>query len=114
AARLGRHGRRGEPVVRPHGVAGSREPACIFSSMAQITVLPNPQAVGEYVADNLLQRIDAARAAGRRFLLGSPTGRTPKPIYAAMAERLQRGTHDLGHVTLVIMDEYLVQGEREL
>jgi len=81
---------------------------------AKTRVLPNPEAVGAYVADKLLQRIDAAKAAGKGFLLGSPTGRTPKPIYAAMVERLQSGTHDLSHVTLVIMDEYLVQGEGEL
>ena len=79
-----------------------------------IKVLPNPDALGEYIADLLLTRIDAARAANRRFLLGCPTGRTPAPILRAMEARLRGHPRDLGHVTLVMMDEYLVQGARGL
>jgi len=59
------------------------------------------------MAGRLLQRIDAARIAGRRFLLGCPTGRTPRPIYDAMARRLSATGHDLSHLVLVMMDEYL-------
>jgi len=81
---------------------------------ATTRVFPTPDAVGEYVAEHLLAGIDAARLAHRRFLLGSPTGRTPKPIYAAMARRLARTPQDLSHVILVMMDEYLVGGARGL
>lgn len=73
-----------------------------------IRTLPSPEAIGEHVARVLLARIEHARAAGRRFLLGSPTGRTPGPIYAAMARLLAESTQDLGHVVVVMMDEYLV------
>ena len=75
---------------------------------ATTTILPNADAVGRHVGDHILDGIAAARSANRAFLLGSPTGRTPKPIYAAMAERLARSEQDLSHVTLVMMDEYLV------
>ena len=73
-----------------------------------LRVLPNPEAVGEHVATQLLDRIGRARADGRRFLLGAPTGRTPRPIFAAMARRLAESRQDISHVTLVMMDEYLV------
>ncbi len=77
---------------------------------APIHVLATPDALGAYVADHLLARIAAAQAEGRRFLLGVPTGRSPRPVFAAMAERLARQPQSLAHVTLVMMDEYLVQG----
>ena len=73
-----------------------------------------PNDIGDYVADRILREIDAARAAGRSYLLGSPTGRTPRPIYAAMAQRLAAQPRDLSHVTLVMMDEYLVPGANGL
>ena len=75
---------------------------------APLRVLPTPEALGEELADRILQRIEEARVGGRPFLLGSPTGRTPRPIYAAMARRLAAHPQDLSHVTVVMMDEYLV------
>lgn len=75
---------------------------------APIRVLASPDAIGEHVARVVLARVDDARAAGRRFLLGSPTGRTPGPIYAAMARQLAQTEQDLGHVVVVMMDEYLI------
>lgn len=71
---------------------------------------PTPEAVGDAIAARILTRIADAHAAGRRFLLGCPTGRTPKPIFAAMARRMAdaAGEHDLSRIVLVMMDEYLV------
>jgi glucosamine-6-phosphate deaminase len=73
-------------------------------------VLPSPEAIGESLAERLLARIEQARRTGARFLLGSPTGRTPRPIYGAMARRLAVSPQSLGHLVLVMMDEYLVPG----
>jgi len=81
---------------------------------ATTKVFPSVEALGAHVADHILAGIEAARRAQRRYLLGSPTGRTPKPIYAAMAQRLARSQQDLSHVILVMMDEYLVGGSRGL
>lgn len=65
--------------------------------------MPTPAAVGDYLAEQLLQRIEHARRLGKRFLLGCPTGRTPRPIY----EEITKHGRDLGHVVLVMMDEYV-------
>src|SRR5512146_845528 len=71
-------------------------------------VFPSPDAIGDHLAARLLERIEFARAGGRPFLLGCPTGRTPRPIYQAMARRLSLTPQDISHVVLVMMDEYLV------
>lgn len=75
---------------------------------APLRVFPSPEALGDALAGELLQRIERARLAGRRFLLGCPTGRSPKPVFAAMAERLASTPRDLSHLVFVMMDEYLV------
>ena len=71
------------------------------AAVTPLRVFETPEALGEAIASRI---IDAA-AAGRRFLLGCPTGRTPRPVYAALTRRKV----DLRHVTLVMMDEYLVE-----
>jgi len=68
-----------------------------------LRVLPTPAAIGDYVAERLLERIEHARQVGRRFLLGCPTGLTPQPIY----DEITRHRCDLSHVVLVMMDEYV-------
>jgi glucosamine-6-phosphate deaminase len=80
---------------------------------APLRVLDSPEAVGELLAARILASIATAHAAGRHFLLGCPTGRTPKPIFHAMAKRLAdaAGEHDLSRVVLLMMDEYLVPDE---
>jgi glucosamine-6-phosphate deaminase len=79
-----------------------------------VRVLPTPDAIGDDIATRLLSRIGQARESGRHFLLGCPTGRTPKPIFAAMAQHVATTQHDLSHVVLVMMDEYLVEGAHGL
>jgi glucosamine-6-phosphate deaminase len=81
---------------------------------ASLRVFPSPAAIGEDVAQRLLQRIELARAAGKRFLLCCPTGRTPRPVYDALARELSNNRQDMSHVVLVMMDEYLVPGESGL
>jgi glucosamine-6-phosphate deaminase len=72
--------------------------------LTPVHVFSTPEELGAHVATSILERV--ARVRGRRFLLGCPTGRTPRPIYHALA----RGA-DLSNVVLVMMDEYLVDGQ---
>jgi glucosamine-6-phosphate deaminase len=73
-----------------------------------VRVFPSPDALGEHMAEQLLARIERARESGDPFLLGCPTGRTPRPVYGAMAGRLAKDPQDLSHLVLVMMDEYLI------
>lgn len=79
-----------------------------MTSPAAFRVFPAPAEIGEHVAERILLRVGDAERAGRRFLLGLPTGRTPRPVYTAIARRLSAAPQSLAHVTLVMMDEYLV------
>ncbi|HZI43121.1 MAG TPA: 6-phosphogluconolactonase [Gemmatimonadaceae bacterium] len=73
------------------------------TGLTPLRVLPSPAAIGDYLAEQLLQRFEHARRLGKRFLLGCPTGRTPRPIY----EEITRHQRDVSHVVLVMMDEYV-------
>ena len=79
--------------------------------MARVRVVSTAQAIGDELAMRLLSAIELARNEGRRFLLGCPTGRTPRPIYDAMAAKLARRRQDISNVVLVMMDEYVVAEE---
>ena len=77
-------------------------------SATPVRVFDSPAAIGAYLAPSLLARIGEARRNGNPFLLGLPTGRTPRPIYESVASRLADSRHDLSHVILVMLDEYVV------
>ncbi len=77
-------------------------------SKTPFRVFPSPDAIGEAVAERVLARIQRARLTRTAFLLGCPTGRTPRPVFEAMARRLGDTQQDLSHLVLVMMDEYLV------
>lgn len=79
-----------------------------------VRVLPSPEAIGEDVAGRVLERIEQKRITSAPFLLGCPTGRTPRPIFAAMARQLANEPQDLRHLVLVMMDEYLVERDGRL
>jgi glucosamine-6-phosphate deaminase len=76
---------------------------------AVVRVLSSPAAIGEDLATRLLERIETSHRSGKKFLLGCPTGRTPRPIYDAVARRLGQAQQDISHLVLVMMDEYLIR-----
>ena len=75
--------------------------------LTPLRVLPTPEAIGDYLAERLLDRFEHARQLGKKFLLGCPTGRTPRPVY----EEITRHGRDLSDVVLVMMDEYVPSGD---
>ena len=83
------------------------------ASLRRLRVFESADEIGLHLADRLLGEIQRATQAGRPYLLGCPTGRTPRPMYAAMARKLSATPQDLTGLILVMMDEYLVpQGRR--
>ncbi len=80
----------------------------------KIEIFDTPDALGDHLAARLLVLIGKAEEAGRQFLLGCPTGRSPLPTYRALARHLTARPQTLGHLVLVMMDEYLVEGEARL
>lgn len=74
-----------------------------------VRVFPSADAIGAHLAERLLAGIEHARVGRNRFLLGCPTGRTPRPVYGAMARLLAKNPQDISHLVLVMMDEYLAK-----
>jgi len=64
--------------------------------------------MGDHAAQLILDGVQAARAAGRAYVLGCPTGRTPMPTYHAMGRKAAADGLDLSHVVLAMMDDYVV------
>ncbi len=58
------------------------------------------------IIDGILQ----ARSEDRPYLLGCPGGRTPKPVYEAVAKQCAEGEIDCSHVVIAMMDDYLEPG----
>ncbi len=63
------------------------------------------------LARDILVQFQSAQDAGRNYLLGCPSGRSPKPTYDALAARFANAEADLSDLILVMMDEY-VEGDR--
>ena len=66
-----------------------------------------PRELGAAAAAEIAAGIAESRAAGRRYLLGCPAGRTPKPIYTELGRICAEDGIDCAGVVLVMMDEYL-------
>ena len=79
-----------------------------------VHVFDSPEALGNAAAERILACIRRGNLTNRRVLIGCPTGRTPRPVLAALAQRLAVVPEDLSRVVLVMMDEYLVPGREGL
>src|SRR4051794_40098053 len=72
---------------------------------AEVRVFADPEELGERLADEILAAYE--RSDGRSFLLGCPGGRSLPSTYCALAARRS----PLDRLIVVMMDEYLVDGE---
>jgi glucosamine-6-phosphate deaminase len=75
------------------------------------TVFPDPTALGQALAAEIAREIEDAARAGRPYVLGCPGGRSPLSTYTALPGELAARGPDLGHVVIVMMDEYVVRDE---
>ncbi|MGH6929197.1 MAG: 6-phosphogluconolactonase [Dongiaceae bacterium] len=74
---------------------------------APVTVFDSPEQLGWSLAGEILDRTRAALRRRRRFLLGCPSGRSPRTTYQALARRAAEANDNLSHLVIVMMDEYL-------
>ncbi|HEY3236216.1 MAG TPA: 6-phosphogluconolactonase, partial [Polyangiaceae bacterium] len=74
-----------------------------------VLVSRDPQTLGENLADQLLDKIEKARSQGRRFVLGCPGGRSLKTTYQALGRLAATRFSDFSHLTIAMMDDYLVE-----
>jgi glucosamine-6-phosphate deaminase len=77
-----------------------------------ITIFESDDDLGRATAALIADGIRAAAADGRPYLLGCPTGRSPRSTYAHLARETAEGGLDLRGLRIVLMDEYVVSDER--
>lgn len=73
-----------------------------------VKIHKTPSELGVALAEKIVSQMLSAQFEGRSYLLGCPGGRSPKPVYAALAVKANEVGLDLSHVVLVMMDDYLV------
>ncbi len=73
----------------------------------QPEVLETADEVGRVAALEIAARLQEATEAGRGFVLGCPTGRSPVGTYRHLAELVAERRLDLGRVVIALMDEYV-------
>lgn len=67
-----------------------------------------PDDIGVELAARIAAGIHAANGAGRPYVLGCPGGRSPMPVYEALAAQLAADPLDCSRVIVAMMDEYLL------
>ncbi|SEG84213.1 glucosamine-6-phosphate deaminase [Actinacidiphila yanglinensis] len=75
------------------------------------TVFRDSEALGCVLAAEIADEIDGAARDGRRYVLGCPGGRSAHSTYRALADEVAARGLDLGHVVIVMMDEYVDRDE---
>jgi glucosamine-6-phosphate deaminase len=78
----------------------------------QPTVFDGPEALGRALATLIAERLAEAADAGRPFLLGCPSGRSPQSTYVALAREVATRGTDLAGLVIVMMDEYVERDDR--
>jgi glucosamine-6-phosphate deaminase len=78
----------------------------------QPTVFDGPETLGDALATLIAERLVEAAGAGRPFLLGCPSGRSPQSTYVALAREVATRGIDLTGLVIVMMDEYVEQDPR--
>lgn len=74
----------------------------------KVQVHDTRSAIGATLAARIADGIRAANQAGRAYVLGCPGGRSPMPVYEALAAQLADMPLDCSRLVIAMMDEYLL------
>lgn len=77
----------------------------------ELVVFSDARELGRALAGEIADGIESAGADGRRYLLGCPGGRSPRTTYEALVEIVAERNIALSHLTIVMMDDYVVQDD---
>ena len=74
----------------------------------KVQIHDSRSAIGAALAARIADGIRAANEAGRAYVLGCPGGRSPMPVYEALAAQLADMPLDCSRLVIAMMDEYLL------
>ncbi|MCE5277350.1 MAG: 6-phosphogluconolactonase [Planctomycetaceae bacterium] len=80
--------------------------------MVNVEIFPDALILGQSLAMEILAGVTEGAAAGRRYLLGCPGGRSLKSTYDALGELAAAAQADLSGVVIVMMDNYVLPDGR--
>ena len=80
------------------------------ANQMKVHVHETPADIGALLAARIVAGIRAANEAGRAYVLGCPGGRSPMPVYEALAMQLAGAPVDCSRLVIAMMDEYLLAG----
>lgn len=75
-------------------------------------VFRDPEALGNALAAEIAAEIGDAALNGRRYVLGCPGGRSAHSTYCSLADEVAARGLNVGHVVIVMMDEYVERDRR--
>lgn len=75
--------------------------------IVQVDIHQSPGSIGNAVANQIIVELAVAQQSGKYYLLGCPSGRTPRPIFAALATIVRGSEIDLSNLVLIMMDDYV-------
>ena len=70
----------------------------------EVKILESGDDVGRYVANLIVTGLKLARNENRDFVLGCPSGRTPRSTLKALTEIVTEQQIDLSNLVVVMMD----------
>ena len=73
----------------------------------EVKILESGDDVGRYVANLIVTGLKLARNENRDFVLGCPSGRTPRSTLKALTELVTEQQIDLSNLVVVMMDDYV-------
>ncbi|KAI1627940.1 hypothetical protein EDD37DRAFT_656574 [Exophiala viscosa] len=73
-----------------------------------VIIKDDPERASQHVAEHIIRRINAFKPTSSKpfFVLGLPTGDSPKKVYSLLVKRHQAGDICFRHVVTFNMDEY--------
>lgn len=81
-------------------------PVAASIGSSSLKVFATADDAGHAIAMRIAAGIRAAGEQGRRYVLGCPGGRSPQPIYSALARIVAEQHMRLDHVVIAMMDDY--------
>ena len=73
----------------------------------RISIHETEDDLGQTLAGHIFTEFQSAQSKGKKYLLGCPSGRSPKPVYKALAAMIGYTRVNLRGLILVMMDDYV-------
>lgn len=82
-----------------------------INNIVKTKIYSDAATLGNELSWIILEGIKQAEIHGHQYLLGCPSGRSPLSTYKALGHQAAANGQDMSHVTIVMMDEFVLPNE---